>query len=108
RVASLAAGAWPVSGVVCALSSPPAAVMVLMELALEELGPGEFALGGVLTARSTVPPINARIMQAKTIRSLRRKRGVGHNKPNSGCTSCAAGMAPPPSIAHPSARGLNP
>src|SRR5262249_31048680 len=56
--------------------SRPAAVMTLEEL----------ALGGVLAARSTAPPINARIMQAKTLRSLRRKRGVGHNKPNSGCT----------------------
>jgi hypothetical protein len=55
--------------------------MVLRELALEGL-----ALGGALTARSTAPPIHARIMQAKTIRSLRRKRGVGHNNPNSGCT----------------------
>jgi hypothetical protein len=60
--------------------------LALEELALEELVLEELVFGGRLLARNTAPPINAKMRQAKPIRSLRRKRGVGHNRPNSGCT----------------------
>src|SRR5262249_5375962 len=65
RVASVAADGWPASALV-ATPSPRSTVVIALEgLALEGSALEELTLGEILLARSTAPPINAKMRQAK-------------------------------------------